>query len=770
MSGSGLSAGPATDSLISFVSADRPIERRQEDRLKRGPFVSQLARVLREWRHRDSLVIALFGPWGSGKTSLVNLVLEHLGEHDQKPEVVSFNPWQWSGHEQLTAAFFKEIQTKLGHADASEDAKHAAKLMKSYGAFLATGKEVLSGIPEVAQATLALIAFAGVSPVFYPPLAQYWSVIGAVAVAGTLLTVLLSKSQLVLEAYAKWKEARSELDKRTLAELKAELSSELRKLDRQFLIVIDDIDRLSPQEMREIFQLVKANADFPNFVYLLAFQRSSVAALKDIPDNGGDAFLEKIIQIGFDVPPVDRSAIDAILMERLNAIFRVEMEKHRFDQERWLNVYHDGLREYFSDLRDVNRFAASLAFYTTLFRANGLIEVNSVDLTALEVFRVFEPRLYARLSMSEVLMTATSMPDGTQREAVQTSITNLLLEVDESRRHRAQEVLKVLFPNREWAFGGSQYGADFYEGWLKDLQVCCKETFPRYFQLQLKSSDISQGELATLFEAMEEPVLFEELLTAHADSGRLIGVLDMLEPRLDEVALANIPVVIAAICNIGEKMPEPDPGSFVPSYSWTLSRIVRRLLLREPEKGERADALRGAIIADAGMGEAIAIIASEERRQAKKDGHDELVSPEQLQDLIGACLERLRKAANDGVLPQRRDLAHLLYRWKGWGTADEVRAWVSSILEQDQGVIAFLKGFTHRSTSQGFGDSFVRVSWFMRIGELEEFADVATLERRVAQIEIGAGDVDAGRAVFSFQEALRRRKEGKPDREFGGNE
>jgi type II secretory pathway predicted ATPase ExeA len=50
---------------------------------------------------------------------------------------------------------------------------------------------------------------------------------------------------------------------RTLPELKRELTELLRQLRQPLLVVIDDIDRLTPDEMKAVFQLVRANADLP---------------------------------------------------------------------------------------------------------------------------------------------------------------------------------------------------------------------------------------------------------------------------------------------------------------------------------------------------------------------------------------------------------------------------------------------------------------------------------------------------------------------------
>lgn len=72
------------------------------------------------------------------------------------------------------------------------------------------------------------------------------------------------------------------------------------------LIGIDDLDRLTADEVRLVFQLIKANADFPNLVYLTLFQRDIVEGnLEKAKSGSGKDFLEKVVQVGFDVPQVE---------------------------------------------------------------------------------------------------------------------------------------------------------------------------------------------------------------------------------------------------------------------------------------------------------------------------------------------------------------------------------------------------------------------------------------------------------------------------------
>src|SRR5438270_12859556 len=90
----------------SPYSADRPIDSKQQDRLGRTDFATGLARDLRLWEGRDSLVVALYGEWGCGKTSIKNLLLEaNAGAGKAALPVMQFNPWQVSGIGSIPSSF-----------------------------------------------------------------------------------------------------------------------------------------------------------------------------------------------------------------------------------------------------------------------------------------------------------------------------------------------------------------------------------------------------------------------------------------------------------------------------------------------------------------------------------------------------------------------------------------------------------------------------------------------------------------------------------------
>ncbi|WP_323964776.1 P-loop NTPase fold protein [Aeromonas hydrophila] len=187
-----------------------------------------------------------------------------------------------------------------------------------------------------------------------------------------------------------------------MSDIRDELSSLLSKRNSSLIVVMDDLDRLTSSQLRMVFQLVKANLELPNLVFLLLFQRDLVEdKLTDGMQIGRD-YLEKIIQVPFDIPKIEVTRLHNLLFSRLDNIieqdrFAVKM----FDSGRWGNIFHGALHVYFNNLRNVYRYTSTLSFHFSLLKGKSAFEVNPVDLIAIECLRVFEPDVYSELARSK---------------------------------------------------------------------------------------------------------------------------------------------------------------------------------------------------------------------------------------------------------------------------------------------------------------------------------------------------------------------------------
>jgi predicted KAP-like P-loop ATPase len=383
----------------SALDADRPIQSTAQDLLERGPLVDQLASWVLDVPAREGFVVGVTGPRGPGKTSVLQLLAEQLSE---KVVVAHFDPWLFSGADQLVPRFFDELAALLAK-DTTKRIKQLVKRLTDYGAALSPAASVVLGP------------------------------------AGQLVA---APQQLAAGR------------QRSVVDQRKRLQSALLKTARR-VVLIDDIDRLEPREVAEIMRLVKLVADLPGVVHVLSYDRIRVErALRQVGVEDGRAYLEKIVQISMAVPPVSKEVLRDLTTRWLgNAVG--DRQLVGWDPRVWGVLVNGGVDEYLKTLRDGRRLCNVTGAALDLCAD----EVASMDVLALEAIRVFDPEVHERLIDHADLLTGwrnhfdlrpTRAIDDEQRQLAES-----LLE-DSSRPDATRTILRGLFPAAANCFGGSR--------------------------------------------------------------------------------------------------------------------------------------------------------------------------------------------------------------------------------------------------------------------------------------------------------------------------
>lgn len=127
---------------------DRPITAPESDLYRLNPFAQALAESIRKMASPEGTVLALNGPWGSGKSSTVNLIKHHLDPAVKGEELVilDFKPWWFKGDDALALAFFRELYAGMSPSLG----KKFKKALPALGArVLQTGSLVAEGLAFV---------------------------------------------------------------------------------------------------------------------------------------------------------------------------------------------------------------------------------------------------------------------------------------------------------------------------------------------------------------------------------------------------------------------------------------------------------------------------------------------------------------------------------------------------------------------------------------------------------------------------------------------
>ena len=288
------------------LEKDLPITKKEEDILGREKFAECLTAAIINYTNKekntDGLVIGLEGEWGSGKTSLLNLMKAELGN-----QVIlrTFNSWLATDQTSLVIEFFKTIISA-----SSENDVFGKEKIKRYGKS------------------------------FLINMARSFSI----SIPATGITFNPDK---LIDSY---------ISEKTLSEQKKSIFDSLtkKKSGKWLVLFVDDIDRLSYDEVGILFQLIKNVADFPKVIYVLAYDKEVVInALNRVQQGKGEEYLQKVIQVTYDVPVPEGNLLEEYFFQRLNSIVSGR-KPYRLDQEHFQWIY-PCIREYIKNIRDCNR-------------------------------------------------------------------------------------------------------------------------------------------------------------------------------------------------------------------------------------------------------------------------------------------------------------------------------------------------------------------------------------------------------------------------------
>lgn len=639
---------------------DSPIERREDDRYGVQAFGEALATSLLSIAKPVGTTIAVTGPWGSGKSSAVNLIRAEL--RDRKEDTLSvfdFKCWWYRGEEAIALAFLQELNSALKSS---------------------LGDKVKGLVPEMGRYLL-----------------QAGPVLGsAVALASTGgWGALVTGSA----AFAK----RFFPEKPSLENTFRKLSKTLATQNKRVLIIIDDIDRLAPDEALGVFRLVKSIGRLPNVMYLLVFDRAlAEAAVAERFPSEGPHFLEKIIQASFELPSPTPSDLHNALLAAFQELCGTPDEEY---QVRFMNLFYDVVAPYLTTPRHVTRLINAITVTWPPVANN----ISHADYLALETLRLYEPSLYTAVRQHRNIVTSTSR--GGSRD--KTRFDPFLAGVPEERHERLQVALQRLFP----AFEEVTYSG-LHESWESERRVCLAKHFDTYFKMSLSDDTLSGKEIRELLERAGDKRFIQERLLRAATQIRRDGksmvpvVLDEMTSHGRQVAKEKVSAFFSAVFEIVDEIDrkeDEERGFAVATTSLRIHWLIRRVT-DDRFTLEEKSAIYLAATEHASLGWLVDFVSSAYEDHYPREGREvdlstALTTREALPTLVDRALKSLRQAAQDDSLLYRRDLMYCLYRWKEFAgdSGAEMKAWLADRMQCDDVLVLLARALTSESWTTGLG-------------------------------------------------------------------
>lgn len=722
--------------MVEAAYNDKPITGPEGDLYRLDPFAQALAASIRKMAAPEGTVLALNGPWGSGKSSTVNLIKHHLKPAEDSGEIIilNFRPWWFKGDDALALAFFRELYAGMSPS---------------------LGEKFKKALPQLGARIL-----------------QSGSIVEAgLGLAGIPILGKLASSS--MKAAADYIGSGGD----TVEKLHAQLSRALKDQSKRFVIIIDDIDRLTPEEALMIFRLVKSVGHLPNVIYLLVFDRPLAEKIaNDRFPSEGPQYLEKIIQASFDLPLAQPSDLQRRVQEIITQICGQPVED---EIVRFMNVFYDVVAPEIRSPRDIVRLGNALPVTWAAVGRN----VDLSDFVGLETIRVLRPEIYRRLRANrDHLLLGSVMTSGERisPEQLDKQLFGDPQPVDSPRLRRA---LMRIFPPLERHWSNVHHGESSRDAWDKDRRACSAPHIDTYFRFTLGDDAMSANEIDTLVEKAGDEAFIEHAMLSATQSVRKDGttkasmMLDQLNTHADDVKDADVEPLLRALFRIADQTDvEADRarGFATGSNPLRLHWLLRRLTKERFDDEGRSLVLKAAA-AEASLGWLVDFSESAYRDHHPRPGKGQAIDRAQLltvsdmEEVRRWALAKLRAAAGSGELLKDKRLPYILFRWREMGDApnDErgaVTAWVNGQLDSDESVVALARAFTGDSWVQESDDLVAKRRVIAMIDGIEEIMDKPRFRRRVEEVaKSDQVDNDSKKIVGTFLEAWRKRERGSED-------
>lgn len=648
-----------------IYTIDAPINNPEQDKFKRWSFSQRVAQTIASRSDPSSIVIGIYGPWGDGKTTVLNFIERKFKESDEII-CVKFNPWRFTDEVSLIKGFFQALAEAIGKSIDSASQK-VGELLDKYSGVLTAFNFTLGGVVRVSPGQ------------------------GIQALGKGLSCVELEDS-------------------------KKKLESLLKENGKRVVVLMDDIDRLEKNEIQTVFKLVKLSADFDYTAYVLAFDEEMVASALSERYGSGDIkagrnFLEKIIQVPLNLPKADRVALLEYCMVGIEEVLKdanIQISEEQF-RYHFFNHFIDGLEIRVKTPRMVKRYINALAFSLPILKG----EVNHLDLMLIEGMRLFYPALYDVVKNNSDIFSVSPFTyngkDYKERslEIINKGIQGLTTDEGES----AKNLLKALFPclNQTGILGNTNYlSSGWRREWDIEQRASSSHYFSRFFSYSISDRDISDQELTSFLSQIQDNSVETTISNIHQIVGEQRADLFILKlnSRIENLSSSSSQNLALAISRSGDIFSKEKEKTFLSRYLSGAEIFICKLVKNISDAQIKVKVAKQIVLDAKPISFAIecfrCLVPLKETEEIERH-----FSVDQERIIGEAFSQRIKEISQRSPLyiqfPEDFTSVFLLDVWSHWGDKEEVKQYLLKALnENPESVVEFLKCYLPIQWSAGY--------------------------------------------------------------------
>ena len=641
-------------------NSDKAIESSEQDLLGRVTFSKQLGEAIYKYDGKDGLVLGVFGKWGTGKTSILNMVVNEINylsdNDDDSPIIVNFSPWNYTDKDNLISLFFRVLKNRLDMDKYEETRKKIGKALTDYSDAL----DALALVPMVGS-----------------------------GLATILKTI----------AKAQGAELSKDVD---IDKTKENLVSVLGDTNQKIVVIIDDIDRLTNTQIRDIFQLVKQVGNFPNIIYVLSMDREVVCrALESVHNIDGAKYLEKIVQIPFEIPALLKPRLRELFLTKLENTIKAISDNPKIDQSYWSEVFTNCIEPYIKTLRDVNRVINTFQFRYKILYAETAFE----DMVALTTIEVLEPQLYQWIGRNKDLLCSTYSHSfsalfrdkSDYRTSIYEELKKLGINTDIGIKF-----LSTLFP--VFANDIDERDYRYTESNIREtMRVAQEERFDSYFMFDLREIPVTRYVINDCINKMALNDLITTI-TVINNNGNIEYFIDELRALVDTIPYERLGLLASAILYEQDKFTNNSRFYMISAYT-KAEFLVYDIMSRINDENERYNLIKSVLenINKEQIGTLASFINEIELSHGRLAGKEknidkQLISLHHLNDIEAMYALKMNKLTQSEVIIDIKGFHRAFSLWECIDK-DRAQTYLDNILKEDNNILKFICTIARKWTS-----------------------------------------------------------------------
>lgn len=661
-----------------------------EDKLNRKEFARNLANNILNYEPSDCLTIGITGNWGSGKTSLIKLTLNKL-KWEKDIIIIHFKPWFFSNQNNLYYQFFKLLISTLKDYELKEESLFKRKTTPKRKMFKKSKIENLEDYFNYIQSSNSKLD----EKSFY------------------------SLNSDELESYI------------SLETLKKQCDNYFDKeLNYKIIVIIDDIDRLLKDEIKQIFTLVKSLANFKKFIYILSFDKKIVSeALNDSKSNYKEKFLEKIVQIQVRIPDITRSKINEILETDIEPTYNKYHRKNHIDKEDNFEQIQKYLEPFIENIRDLKRYKNMLDFYLTGF----IEDININDCFLIIALQLFEYKVFLLIKKNETLLT-TKISNPNESDHINNFYNDVEKNLEKINMEEMKKLLEYLFPMLKYQNIPSESIKGNFNYWNKKHKIASTHHFNKYFTLSLEDSEVNVKTITKLIKSTNRAEI-NKIINPNNNNEYNNSLLTQLSLVTEEIPQKNSILFIDAF------LKEDNPLTINENNRHHINSIIDKLLLKYESNEECYKLLKKYIELNKNLFTICDYIHHAEIKINNEINgiYELLVNATQLDELKLMLVKKIKKCNENKELFNHPRLTTILTYLRLWDGKDSVNHAVCQNTLTNNDLIEFLKKYQNFSQiTQHYMGEYNSLEIIVNFDLLKSdcYDDLDKLCKRVKQILI----------------------------------